>query len=129
MRSSTFLMFTGHAEAWLQLATSAIPNSQITSLERYGAEAEAMAGLVSMAVGVVGGVPVRCNDTPPMHEFTFTPSISLFIDLDDESQLCAAHDALIEGGSALMPLGEYGFSRRFAWIQDRFGVSWQLNLP
>ena len=129
MRNSTFLMFTGDAEAWLQLATSAVPDSHITSLAKYGTEAEAMSGLVSMAEAVIGGVPIRCNDTPPMHEFTFTPSISFFIDLDDDSQLTSAHDALIEGGTALMPLGQYGFSRRFAWIQDRYGVSWQLNLP
>lgn len=32
-------------------------------------------------------------------------------------------------GKVLMPLGEYGFSRRFGWVNDRFGVSWQINLP
>ena len=34
-----------------------------------------------------------------------------------------------EGGQALMPLANYGFSQLFTWLNDRFGVSWQLNLP
>ena len=37
--------------------------------------------------------------------------------------------ALADGGETLMPLDDYGSSRRFGWINDRFGVSWQLNLP
>jgi len=37
--------------------------------------------------------------------------------------------ALADGGETLMPLDDYGSSRRFGWISDRFGVSWQLNLP
>lgn len=128
MRTTPFLMFTGDAEAWLNLVTSTVPDSRIVSIERHGAGVEGMEGLVSMAEAVIGGVPIRCNDSPPMHDFTFTPSISFFVDLDSEEQQTAVHDALIEGGSALMPLGDYGFSKRFAWIQDRFGVSWQLNL-
>ena len=62
------------------------------------------------------------------HAFSFTPAFSLLVECtsDDEiSRLCAA---LVDGGGALMPLGEYGFSRKFAWVNDRFGVSWQLNL-
>jgi len=129
MRATTFLMFTGDTEAWLALATSTIPNSTIISVQRYGPEGEELEGLVSMAEAVIGGIPIRCNDTPPMHEFTFTPAISFFVDLDDEEQQSAVHDALIDGGSALMPMDDYGFSRRFAWIEDRYGVSWQLNLP
>ncbi|HBT72146.1 MAG TPA: VOC family protein, partial [Lysinibacillus sp.] len=34
---------------------------------------------------------------------------------------------MLEGGQALMPLNHYGFSKQFAWIQDRFGMSWQLS--
>jgi len=34
---------------------------------------------------------------------------------------------LAERGKTFMPLAEYGFSRRFAWTRDRFGVTWQLN--
>jgi predicted 3-demethylubiquinone-9 3-methyltransferase (glyoxalase superfamily) len=34
----------------------------------------------------------------------------------------------MEGGSAKMPLDNYGFSRKFAWVADSYGVSWQLNL-
>ena len=36
--------------------------------------------------------------------------------------------ALSRDGAVLMPLGGYGFSQLFTWINDRFGVSWQLNL-
>jgi predicted 3-demethylubiquinone-9 3-methyltransferase (glyoxalase superfamily) len=36
--------------------------------------------------------------------------------------------ALVAGGKVLMPLDNYGFSRRFTWVCDKFGVSWQLNL-
>jgi len=32
------------------------------------------------------------------------------------------------GGAVLMPVDDHGFSRRFGWVNDRFGVSWQLNL-
>ncbi|MBT2482403.1 VOC family protein [Streptomyces sp. ISL-94] len=39
------------------------------------------------------------------------------------------HGALAEQGAELMPRGSYGFSARFGWVNDRFGVSWQLNLP
>ena len=37
-------------------------------------------------------------------------------------------DALADGGTVYMPLGDYGFGRRFGWVEDRFGVSWLLNI-
>ncbi len=61
------------------------------------------------------------------HDFTFTPSISLFVKCDSEEELETLYEKLSEGGEVAMPLDDYGFSTKFGWVQDRFGVSWQLN--
>jgi predicted 3-demethylubiquinone-9 3-methyltransferase (glyoxalase superfamily) len=58
--------------------------------------------------------------------FKFNPSISLMVACASADEVDAVYNALIAGGSALMPLGEYPFSPRYGWVQDRFGLSWQL---
>ena len=50
------------------------------------------------------------------------------MDCDTREQIDEAFLALSAGGQVLMPPGSYGFSRWVAWVQDRFGVPWQLNL-
>jgi predicted 3-demethylubiquinone-9 3-methyltransferase (glyoxalase superfamily) len=60
--------------------------------------------------------------------FTFNPSISLMVacsTVEEVDRLCAS---LSSDGTELMPLGEYPFSKRYAWVQDRYGLSWQLML-
>ena len=47
---------------------------------------------------------------------------------DTEALLQRMWDQMSAGGTALMPLGEYPFSKRFGWVQDKYGVSWQLML-
>ena len=74
----------------------------------------------------IAGQRVMCIDSPVKHAFTFTPSMSLFVDLDDETQIEPLFETLSTDGAVLMPLAD---SRRFGWVSDRFGVSWQLNLP
>jgi predicted 3-demethylubiquinone-9 3-methyltransferase (glyoxalase superfamily) len=69
-----------------------------------------------------------CFDSPIKHNFTFTPAVSLFGECEEESELDAAFARLAQGGQVLMPLDNYGFSKKFGWTNDRFGVSWQLNL-
>lgn len=66
-------------------------------------------------------------DSPAKHDFTFTPSISLFTECKEEAEFDRLFAAIGEGGKVVMPPNNYGFSARFAWCADRFGVSWQLN--
>ncbi|KAA9002389.1 VOC family protein [Paenibacillus spiritus] len=66
--------------------------------------------------------------------FRFNPSVSFFVNFDPSRDKNAARkldevwDRLSEGGQALMPLGKYPFSERYGWIQDKYGLSWQLIL-
>jgi predicted 3-demethylubiquinone-9 3-methyltransferase (glyoxalase superfamily) len=60
-------------------------------------------------------------------EFTPNPSISFFAVFDSVEELEKAWDKLLEGGSVLMPLDAYPWSIKYGWLQDRYGVNWQLH--
>ena len=124
-----FLMFEGAAEEALTFYISVIPGSRIVELRRYGPDGPGPEGSVMMGRASVGGMEVLFSDSFVKHPFGFTPSLSLFVTCQSDSEIERVSEALGEGGKTLMPLGEYGFSRRFAWVNDRFGVSWQINLP
>lgn len=69
-----------------------------------------------------------CIDSLPVHNFSFTPSFSIFVTCNSEEELDHLYENLLADGEALMPLGDYGFSKKFGWVNDRFDISWQLNL-
>ena len=127
-RVTTFLMFDGKAEEAIGFYVSLLPNSAITAVARYGAGEAGAEGSVMHARFTLNGREFRCIDSPVKHDFTFTPAISLFVDCATASEVDALFAQLATGGRVLMPLDAYPFSRRFAWVNDRFGVSWQLNL-
>lgn len=58
--------------------------------------------------------------------FKFTPAVSLMVACDSPEEVDRLYNVLIKGGSELMPLGAYDFSPHYAWIMDKFGLSWQL---
>ena len=125
-----FLMFQGGtAQAALDLYFGTFPNSRIVRVERYAEGGGGPAGTIKVAVFTLGGREFMCSDSPVKHGFSFTPSSSIFVDFDSDAELERVFGALKEGGQVLMPLNDYGFSKRFGWLNDRFGVSWQLNLP
>ncbi|CAM3205939.1 VOC family protein [Filibacter tadaridae] len=125
-----FLMFQDdNAEEAMNYYTSLIEDSQITSIVRYGSDESGKEGTVMQATFTLKGQEFMCIDSNVKHKFSFTPSFSIYITCNTEEELDNLYQELNEGGQVLMPLGDYGFSKKFGWLNDRFGVSWQLNLP
>ncbi|WP_042347188.1 VOC family protein [Bacillus massiliigorillae] len=123
-----FLMFQGNAEEAMNYYTSLIEDSAITSIIRYGANEAGDEGSVMQATFSLRGQEIMCIDSNIKHDFTFTPSFSLYITCDTEEEINRLYEGLSDGG-VLMQLGDYSFSKKFGWVVDKFGVSWQLNLP
>ena len=123
-----FLMFDGTAEQAIRAYVSIFEDAEIRSISRYGPCEQGAEGSVRRADVRLAGRDFIAIDTPVTHAFGFTPALSLFVDFDSEAALDSAYQQLVQGGRELMPLDDYGFSRKFAWLDDRFGVSWQLNL-
>jgi predicted 3-demethylubiquinone-9 3-methyltransferase (glyoxalase superfamily) len=98
---TTFLMFEGVAEEAMNFYVSLFKGSKIRRVERWGAGEQGREGSVKRADFSLGG--------------------------HDLIELNEAYTQLSVGGKVLMPLDHYGFSTKFGWVNDRFGVSWQLN--
>jgi predicted 3-demethylubiquinone-9 3-methyltransferase (glyoxalase superfamily) len=123
-----FLMFEGKAEEAMNFYVSLFPGGEVLDVARYGAGQAGPEGSIMQARFSIGSQTIMCIDSPAKHAFTFTPAFSLFVECESEEELQRLYAALVEGGAALMPLNNYGFSRQFGWVNDRYGVSWQLNL-
>jgi predicted 3-demethylubiquinone-9 3-methyltransferase (glyoxalase superfamily) len=128
LKITTFLMFDGKAEQAMNFYVSLFENSRIIHITRYGKEGPGIEGSVMHAIFSLGGQQFMAIDSNAKHDFTFTPAISLYVRCDTEEEIARLYKDLSEGGAKLMPLDSYPFSDRFAWVNDRFGVSWQLDL-
>jgi predicted 3-demethylubiquinone-9 3-methyltransferase (glyoxalase superfamily) len=120
---TTFLMFDGKAEEAMSFYMSLFADSEIKSITRDEA-----AGTVQHAVFALNGQLFMCIDTSVRHGFAFTPAMSLHVTCETEAEVDKLFAALSQDGQVLMPLNTYPFSRKYAWLNDRFGVSWQLAL-
>jgi predicted 3-demethylubiquinone-9 3-methyltransferase (glyoxalase superfamily) len=118
----------GSAQAALDLYFATFPDSRMVRVERYAQGDPGPAGTIKVAIFTLCGREFMCSDSPVKHNFSFTPASSTFVDFDSLAELERTFRILSEGGQVLMPLANYGFSQQFGWLNDRFGVSWQLNL-
>jgi predicted 3-demethylubiquinone-9 3-methyltransferase (glyoxalase superfamily) len=69
-----------------------------------------------------------CKDSNLAHNFTFTPAVSFYVKCKTEKEINNLYESLVKDGQILMEFIEYPFSKKHCWIQDKFGVSWQLCL-
>ncbi len=125
-----FLMFQdANAEEAMNFYTSIIEDSEIKSIVRYGPnQPGGDEGTVMHATFSLKGQEFMCIDSNIKHQFSFTPSFSIYLTCSSEEEIDHLYQKLKEDGQELMPIGNYGFSKKFGWLNDRFGVSWQLTL-
>ena len=127
--ATPFLMFQGGVgrEA-VDFYVSLFEDGEILDLETYPAGGPAPEGTIMRGRFRVAGQEFFVSDSYIDHAFDFTPSLSVWVEAETPDAQEALVAALAEGGATLMPLDTYGFSTRFAWVNDRYGVSWQINL-
>ncbi|MCW5878144.1 MAG: VOC family protein [Anaerolineales bacterium] len=127
-----FLMFVreqhGKAEEAMQFYAAVFAKAEIANLERFGAGEMESEGTLRNGVLRLGGLDYIFMDSSLDHRFTFTPAFSIFVQCESETEIESVFARLTEAGHILMPLDSYGFSRQFAWVQDKYDVSWQINL-
>ncbi|MEO6188811.1 MAG: VOC family protein [Ginsengibacter sp.] len=125
---TTCLWFNGQAADAAEFYTKVFKNSGIRGIMRntksspVGAEGTAL----TASFFIEDFEFLALNGGP---NFKPNPSVSFFVHCANESEVNILWEKLSEGGKVMMPLDKYPFSERYGWIEDQFGISWQLMLP
>jgi predicted 3-demethylubiquinone-9 3-methyltransferase (glyoxalase superfamily) len=122
------LFQNGRAREALDLYEEIFDDFTLDQIELYRGDGDGPANQVKVAAFRLLGRRFVCIDSPIQHEWDMTPGIAPFVECDDDAELERLFEALSDDGTVHMPLGAYGFGRRFGWVEDRFGVPWLLNL-
>ena len=123
------LWFDKEAVEAAKLYTALLPDSEVTNITTLHDTPSGDCDIVSFTLA---GQPFMGISAGPL--FKFNPSISFMVNFDpaQDPEASARIDTvwakLIEGGTALMPLDKYPFSERYGWVQDKYGLTWQLIL-
>ena len=109
-----FLWFDGKAEEAANFYTSIFKNSKMGQIRRYGAAGPGPKGSVMSATFEIEGQEFTALNGGP--QFTFSPAISFFVNCDTQEEVDELWEKLSEGGR----------TNRCGWLQDKFGLSWQI---
>lgn len=124
-----FLWFNDDAKEAVQFYVSLFKNSTVgktTLYDEAGAKASGRkaGSLMTVAFTLAGQDFAAINGGPA---FAHTPAISLYVTCDSEEEIDRLYSELSKESKVMMPLQAYPFSKKYVWLQDRFGLSWQLN--
>lgn len=121
------LWFDGVAEDAAKFYTSVFKNSRITDTMRNPTDTPSgkTGTVLTAGFNIEGQQFLGLNGGP---QFKINPSVSFFVHGETEAEITRLWEKLSQGGTVLMPLDKYFFSEKYGWVQDRFGVSWQLIL-
>lgn len=114
-----FLWFNHQAEEAAHFYVSLFGNSKTGAVVRNGD------AVMVVDFSLAGQSFTALNGGP---QFSLNPSISFFVACETAAEIDTFWNAFLQGGKALMPLDTYPWSEKYGWVQDRFGVSWQLIL-
>jgi predicted 3-demethylubiquinone-9 3-methyltransferase (glyoxalase superfamily) len=122
--------FNGEAEEAVNFYTSVFKNSNIGKVLRYDeASAEAsgqpLGSVLTIEFEIYGNQFLALNGGSA---FIINPSVSFFVTTKDENEIDNLWKKFSDGGKVLMELNQYDWSKKYGWIEDKFGLSWQLML-
>ena len=118
---SPFLWFDKEAREAAELYTQAFKDSKIGDTTTL---IDTPSGTVEIISAELAGQDFSLMSAGPL--FKFTPAVSFLVALRTKGDADELWERLSVGGTALMPLGVYPFSERYGWVQDRYGLSWQV---
>jgi predicted 3-demethylubiquinone-9 3-methyltransferase (glyoxalase superfamily) len=121
-----FLWFDSEAEEASELYASAFEDSGVEQVSRYGEAGPGPKGKAMVVSFKLEGRAINALNGGPV--FRFNPAISFFVNRGTEGEVDALWARLSDSGKVLMELGKYPFSEKFGWLEDRYGLSWQLHL-
>jgi predicted 3-demethylubiquinone-9 3-methyltransferase (glyoxalase superfamily)/quercetin dioxygenase-like cupin family protein len=119
----THLWYDKEADEAARFYTSLFEDSEIENVTKISDTPSGTSELITISLS---GTKFMLISAGPF--FRLNPSISIRVDCETAEEVDRLCGRLSEGGSFLMPLDSYPFSGRYAWVQDRFGVSWQIML-
>ncbi|MFA9289369.1 MAG: VOC family protein [Weeksellaceae bacterium] len=123
------LWFDTQAKEAAEFYTTVFPNSKILNFTTLH---DTPSGDCDVLTFDVMGHTFMAISAGPL--FKFTPAVSFMVnfdpaqDKDAKTRIDEVWAKLMDGGTALMPLDKYPFSERYGWVQDKYGLTWQLSL-